>query len=210
MAPDNPSTTSSNPAGSKPVSVLFVCLGNICRSPMAEAIFRHQITSTAAATAPSAPKFSTIDSAGTGAYHVNSQPDPRTMSALRDHGITSYTHAARKIRRDDFFAFDYILAMDGDNLDDLMHERGRAVGRGKGGKGGKGDGDGDGDGHVAQVRLMGDFLPDGSVVEKVGGGEEVGDPYYGGKEGFEVVYRQLVRLSGGFMKFLERQGEVEN
>ncbi|PGG95187.1 phosphotyrosine protein phosphatase [Blastomyces parvus] len=199
MAPNNPSTMSANPAGSKPISVLFVCLGNICRSPMAEAIFRHQIST------PSALKFSTIDSAGTGAYHVNSQPDPRTMSTLRHHGITSYTHAARKIRRDDFFAFDYILAMDGDNLDDLLHEKRRAMDRGKGGKR-----DGDGDGQVATVRLMGDFLADGSVVEKVGGGEEVGDPYYGGKEGFEVVYRQLVRLSGGFLKFLERQSEVEN
>ncbi|KLJ06791.1 hypothetical protein EMPG_17716 [Blastomyces silverae] len=135
------------------------------------------------------------------------------MSTLRHHGITSYTHAARKIRRDDFFAFDYILAMDGDNLDDLLHEKRRAMGRRKGGKGdgaGDGDGDGDGAGQVAEVRLMGDFLPDGSAVEKVGAGEEVGDPYYGGKEGFEVVYRQLVRLSGGFLKFLERQGEVEN
>ncbi|KKZ62146.1 hypothetical protein EMCG_03390 [[Emmonsia] crescens] len=160
---------------------------------MAEAIFRHQVTS-------SPLKFSTIDSAGTAAYHTNSPPDSRTMSTLRAHHITTYTHAARQIRQKDFVSFDYILAMDGENLENLMEERGRVVRAGN-----QGEERGEGM-KYAQVRLIGDFLPDGSAVEKVGGGEVVGDPYYGGKEGFEEVYRQLVRLSEGFLKFLEKGG----
>ncbi|KAK2741714.1 hypothetical protein FQN55_008213 [Onygenales sp. PD_40] len=184
MAPE-PSTPES-------ISVLFVCLGNICRSPMAEAVFRHH---SASLPPTSRLTFSTIDSAGTGAYHVHSPPDPRTMATLRAHNITNYSHSARKVRAADFTTFDYILAMDEENLEDLLEARARAVGRGGGARE---DGEG-----VAVVRLIGDFREDGSVVEKVGGGEVVGDPYYGGNKGFETVYKQLVRFSEGFLKFLE-------
>ncbi|EER37803.1 phosphotyrosine protein phosphatase [Histoplasma capsulatum H143] len=205
MAATNPTT--ANPAEPKPISVLFVCLGNICRSPMAEAIFRHQITTTAA---PPGLAFSTIDSAGTGAYHTNSPPDPRTMSTLRNHGITTYTHAARKIKKQDFFAFDYILAMDSENLENLAYERRRAVRGNK--KNGQDDAEAEAEAEgasakIAEVRLIGDFSSDGSVTAKPGGGEVVGDPYYGGKEGFEVIYAQLVRLCQGFLKFLAREVE---
>ncbi|PGG97079.1 hypothetical protein AJ79_09353 [Helicocarpus griseus UAMH5409] len=184
-------------ASQEPISVLFVCLGNICRSPMAEAIFRHRIASLPANTPLS---FSTIDSAGTGAYHVSSPPDHRTMSTLRAHNITDYTHSARKIRGTDFINFDYILAMDSMNLEDLLEARTRAL------KGlGKGKGGADGDEKIAEVRLIGDYLPDGGVVKEIGGGEEVGDPYYGGKEGFEGVYRQVGGFVGGFLKYLEKE-----
>ncbi|KAK2809100.1 hypothetical protein FQN50_004154 [Emmonsiellopsis sp. PD_5] len=180
----------------EPISVLFVCLGNICRSPMAEAIFRHQ---SSLLPPTSRLTFSTIDSAGTGAYHVHSPPDPRTMATLRTHNITTYSHSARKVRAADFMEFDYILAMDGENLEDLLEKRARAVGLGGAGQ----ENGEEGKKGVAVVRLIGDFREDGSVVEKVGGGEVVGDPYYGGNKGFETVYRQLVRCSGGFLRFLE-------
>ncbi|ODH45817.1 hypothetical protein GX48_08104 [Paracoccidioides brasiliensis] len=183
-----PSTASNTPT--KPISVLFVCLGNICRSPMAEAIFRH-LTASLPPTSPLHATPITIDSAGTSAYHLHAEPDARTMSTLRRHGITDYTHAARKVCADDFERFGYVLAMDGANLRDLEAKRGRS----KGSSGAKG----------AQVRLIGDFLEDGGVAGKVGGGEVVGDPYYGGDEGFERVYEQLLRLEGGFLRFLERE-----
>jgi low molecular weight phosphotyrosine protein phosphatase len=75
-----------------PISVLFVCLGNICRSTMAEAIFRSMVSKP-----PYLGLISVIDSCGTGAYHTGSSPDSRTMSTLEDKGITDYDHAARKV-----------------------------------------------------------------------------------------------------------------
>lgn len=77
----------------EPVSVLFVCLGNICRSTMAEGIFRS------IAKDPNyTSKIGTIDSCGTAAYHSGSAPDPRTMETLEENGITDYDHSARRVR----------------------------------------------------------------------------------------------------------------
>jgi low molecular weight phosphotyrosine protein phosphatase len=77
---------------SEPISVLFVCLGNICRSTMAEGIFRSLVSKP-----PYQSLFGEVDSCGTGAYHTGSSPDSRTMSTLEDNGITDYEHAARKV-----------------------------------------------------------------------------------------------------------------
>lgn len=74
------------------VSVLFVCLGNICRSTMAEGIFRS-LTSQP----PYQAKISHVDSCGTGAYHQGADPDDRTMATLRANGIHDYNHSARKV-----------------------------------------------------------------------------------------------------------------
>ncbi|WP_041375727.1 low molecular weight protein-tyrosine-phosphatase [Polymorphum gilvum] len=94
-------------------AVLFVCLGNICRSPLAEGVFRH----VAGQTLPGARL--TIDSAGTGAWHVGNPPDPRSIAVARRHGIDISDLRARQVTRADFERFDLILAMDGDNLDAL-------------------------------------------------------------------------------------------
>lgn len=196
----------------KPVNVLFVCLGNICRSPMADAVFRH--------VAGSHPLIGEIDSAGTGAYHSMEPPDPRTMSTLRRHGITDYDHAARMVTKDDFRTFDYILAMDRHNLRDLQRLRDTVVASlrnpsaaaaAAGKKGTRAAtaaaaSDEEVAEKVAEVRLFGDFARAGGVpTEKVGGGEEVQDPYYGGAGGFEEVYQQVVRFSKGFLEYLERK-----
>ncbi|KAL8968654.1 MAG: hypothetical protein Q9183_002363 [Haloplaca sp. 2 TL-2023] len=157
---------------SKPVSVLFVCLGNICRSPMAEGVFRTLTKSD--------NRVGTTDSAGTGAYHEGCPPDPRTMSVLEENGLTDYDHAARKVVNSDFKDFDYILAMDEENLQDLERLQRRIV---------KKDG-----AHVApaKVMLFGDF----------GGkkGEQVVDPYYGARNGFTIAYAQMTRFSSGFVE----------
>ncbi|KAL8647805.1 MAG: hypothetical protein Q9210_005344 [Variospora velana] len=157
---------------SKPVSVLFVCLGNICRSPMAEGVFRRV---TKADT-----RVGAIDSAGTGAYHEGCAPDPRTMTVLADNGETEYDHSARKVRSSDFRHFDYILAMDGENLHDLTRSQRRIVK------------DGGADAAPAKVMLFGDF----------GGrrGEEVIDPYYGARDGFTIAYEQMTRFTKGFIE----------
>ncbi|BCR87937.1 tyrosine protein phosphatase LTP1 [Aspergillus chevalieri] len=195
-------------SNSNSVNVLFVCLGNICRSPMAEGVFRN--------VAASHPQINEIDSAGTGAYHVMEPPDPRTMSTLRSHGIKNYNHAARKVTREDFLTFDYLLAMDKYNLRDLLDERAAVLASlGKGGGAGKkgskaaaaaaaAEAKGE-DVKVAEVRLFGDFGKEGVVHERVGGGEVVQDPYYGGTNGFEEVYQQVVRFSQGFLEHLEKR-----
>lgn len=77
----------------QPISVLFVCLGNICRSTMAEGIFQSLANKP-----PYQGRVKKIDSCGTGAYHVGEGPDDRTMATLEEHGITDYVHRARKVR----------------------------------------------------------------------------------------------------------------
>ncbi|KAL8801269.1 MAG: hypothetical protein Q9182_004576 [Xanthomendoza sp. 2 TL-2023] len=166
----------------KPVSVLFVCLGNICRSPMAEGVFRSM---TKADT-----RVGKTDSAGTGAYHEGSPPDPRTMSVLEENGEIGYDHSARRVRNADFRDFDYVLAMDQDNLQDLSRLQKRIV---------KNSG---AEAAPAKVMLFGDF----------GGrqGEEVVDPYYGARDGFTIAYEQMTRFAKGFIEqVLEGSGQVE-
>ena len=98
-------------------SVLFVCLGNICRSPTAEGVFRHL------AREAGLEGRIRIDSAGTGGYHVGAPPDARAMAAAQSRGYDLAAIRARKVAPEDFEQFDLILAMDEDNL---VHLRGIA------------------------------------------------------------------------------------
>lgn len=93
--------------------VLFVCLGNICRSPTAEGIFRHLVQETGLTEA------FTIDSAGTGDWHVGQAPDRRAQTACRKVGIDISAHRARQVKKEDFENFDWILACDAMNERDL-------------------------------------------------------------------------------------------
>ncbi|KAF2119396.1 phosphotyrosine protein phosphatase I superfamily [Lophiotrema nucula] len=184
MAADDATTAAGAPTPTS-VSVLFVCLGNICRSTMSEGVFQSITRPT---NKPAHPLISRVDSCGTGAYHVGDGPDSRTMSTLEDNGITNYRHRARKFHARDFEDFDYILAMDDDNLDHLQRLRTREV---------KKLGSDEG---VGKVMLFGDF---GGKKRRSGRGEEVNDPYYGGRDGFEIAYEQAVRFSKAFLEDLE-------
>ena len=95
------------------VKVLFVCMGNICRSPTAEGVFRHWVDSAGLA------QQIQIDSAGTHAYHVGNPPDERSQAAALKRNINLSKQRARKVSPQDFSAFDYVLAMDNSNLHDL-------------------------------------------------------------------------------------------
>lgn len=97
------------------VNVLFVCMGNICRSPMAEGVFSRDVK-----TAGFAGKVG-IDSAGTHAYHVGKPPDQRGRKAVEKRSVDIETLEARRIEMADFAQFDYILAMDRQNLDMLRY-----------------------------------------------------------------------------------------
>lgn len=94
--------------------VLFVCMGNICRSPMAEGMFRKAVQNAGM------EREVTTDSAGTHAYHVGDTPDPRAQEAVRRRGADISQLRGRKVADTDFEAFDYILVMDGDNYSKLI------------------------------------------------------------------------------------------
>ncbi|ESS73909.1 putative low molecular weight protein-tyrosine-phosphatase [Methyloglobulus morosus KoM1] len=98
------------------IKVLFVCMGNICRSPTAEGVFTKIIASKNLA-----DRF-TVDSAGTHAYHVGNPPDARAQKAALKRGVELQHLRARKVHGSDFEYFDYVLAMDDDNYSILFHE----------------------------------------------------------------------------------------
>lgn len=91
------------------VSVVFICMGNICRSPTAEGVFRHLVRQ------EGLDDWVTTDSAGTHAYHIGEQPDHRAQQTARSRGIDLSDLRGRKAIENDFHEFDYVLAMDDDN-----------------------------------------------------------------------------------------------
>ncbi|MEM9057224.1 MAG: low molecular weight protein-tyrosine-phosphatase, partial [Pseudomonadota bacterium] len=118
------------------MKILFVCLGNICRSPTAEGVFRHLLA------AEGEGLTVTVDSAGTQAYHVGEPPDARSQAAAAARGVDLSAQRARQVTRADFRAFDLIIAMDESNL---AHLQGMQVPEDR-----------------AEVRLFLDFSPDDS------------------------------------------------
>jgi protein-tyrosine phosphatase len=142
-------------------SVLFVCLGNICRSPLAEGVFRHLVRERGLE-----GRFR-VDSAGTGAWHVGEAPDRRSADVARRHGVGLDGQRARQVHARDFDEFDYIVAMDRDNLDRLERLRAAAGGR-------------------AELLLLRDH-------DSEPGDGEVPDPYYGGPRGFDDVFAMIRR-----------------
>ena len=102
-------------------SVLFVCLGNICRSPLAEGVLLHHLAEA------DLQDVVAVDSAGTGAWHVGQRPDPRSLEVANRHGIELPGHA-RRVQESDFREFDHVYAMDRSNLHELERLAGRAGG----------------------------------------------------------------------------------
>ncbi|PIB36553.1 hypothetical protein BFP72_14660 [Reichenbachiella sp. 5M10] len=135
--------------------VLFVCLGNICRSPLAEAIFNHHTRSLEIQ----------ADSAGTAAYHVGEQPDPRSIQVAQSNGVP-IQHKARQFRAQDFETFDYVIAMDHSNYQSM-----KAIAPGE----------------VENLYMLREFDPEGN------GEMDVPDPYYGGDDGFVLIYEMISR-----------------
>lgn len=147
-------------------SVLFVCLGNICRSPTAEAVFRHK--------ANLAGLNVEIDSAGTHGYHIGSPADKRSQAAGEERGYSFKGIKCRRVDENDFERFDFILPMDISNLNNLREMS-------------------DPEYHD-KIKLMLDF----AGYED----EEVPDPYYGGKKGFDLVLSLIEEASDGLIKTL--------
>lgn len=134
-------------------AVLFVCLGNICRSPMAEAAFREEAVKAGLAV--------TIESAGTGGWHVGNPPDPRAQAEALRHGVDISKYRARQVEEEDFVRFGQIFALDPQNLQDLKRIAPRRT--------------------LAKVGLLMDLVPGRA-------GTAVIDPYYGTDEDFAEAW----------------------
>ncbi len=156
----------------KKTSLLFVCMGNICRSPTAEGVFRQY------ARAAGLEEHLRIDSAGTHDYHVGKAPDERAQAAALGRGYDLSQLRARQVASVDFSDFDYILAMDRENLAGLLRSCPPE--------------------HRHKVRL---FL---SFSERYTN-QEVPDPYYGGRQGFEQVLDMVEDAARGLIAELRKR-----
>ena len=90
------------------IKVMFVCLGNICRSPLAEAVFAQRVKD------QNLESILSVDSCGTAAYHIGEKPDPRTIAVANRHSVP-INHRAQQLKKEHFTAFDYLLVMDDSN-----------------------------------------------------------------------------------------------
>lgn len=148
------------------IHVLFVCLGNICRSPTAEAVFRDLVHREGLS------DLIATDSCGTSDWHIGEAPDARARAEGKRRGIELDDLRGRQIAANDFAAFDYIMAMDDNNLAKL---RGLAPAV-----------------QAARISLLLDFAPDLGL-------REVPDPYYGGDDGFSYVFDMIESASQGLL-----------
>ncbi|MCA0932324.1 low molecular weight phosphotyrosine protein phosphatase [Lutimonas saemankumensis] len=137
------------------VRVLMVCLGNICRSPLAEGILKSKVNAEAIF----------VDSAGTGGWHVGELPDVRSMEVARKNQIDISDQRCRKFSVQDFIDFDLIYVMDSSNLRDVLNLAGSQN-------------------EIDKVKLILNEMEPGMD-------REVPDPYYGGNNGFDLVFKML-------------------
>ena len=158
------------PTPSKPFGVLFLCLGNICRSPLGEGVFIHLARERGVL-----DRFD-VDSAGTGDWHVGNRPDPRSIEVATRHGVELPGRARQLSPETDRERFGLVIAMDGQNQRD-------AVSRGVPSE------------MVRRLREW-DDQADGEL--------DVPDPYYGGDDGFQLVYEMVHRSCGRLLDELIR------
>ncbi len=150
----------------KHIKVLFVCMGNICRSPTAQGVFRAMVAEEGLS-----DRILT-DSAGTIDYHIGGLPDRRARETALKRGVDLSDLRARLVKVEDFEAFDYIVAMDRSNYQDLSALCPQGL--------------------EARLHMFLDFAPDQPV-------REVPDPYYGGTAGFERVFDLVEEASRGLL-----------
>jgi protein-tyrosine phosphatase len=165
-----------NDADPARIRVLMVCLGNICRSPTAEAVFRQHVT------AAGLDGLIEVDSAGTSDWHAGEPPDPRSMRAAAERLYDLSALRARQVRMRDFEDFDYILAMDRQNLAHLEELC-----------------------PVACQEKLGLFLAYGNT-----GWNEVPDPYNSGRDGFELVLDLVETASASLLQELRKRHALQS
>ncbi len=155
----------------EPIGVLMVCLGNICRSPTAHGIFEALVKKANLET------HIFVDSAGTSGWHIGAPPDQRSQAAALKRGYNLSRQTGRQVTKEDFAKFDYILAMDADNLHNLKLLQPSSYA-----------------GH------LGLFLEFATQTDY----DEVPDPYHGGTAGFELVLDLLEDASKGLLRHIQQ------
>ena len=160
------------------INVLFVCLGNICRSPLAEGIFKSNVMNRGLR------KFIQCDSAGTSGWHIGEQPDSRSIRIANENGIR-LDHGGRKLHPEDFLKFDYIIAMDQANYEDIVSLSHHQP-----------------DGKAKIIKML-DYDNNSS-------GGEIPDPYYGGPDGFQNVFNMLEESTTNFIDHLVAVHHLDN
>eukprot|EP00032_Breviata_anathema_P001436 JZ552789.1.p1 GENE.JZ552789.1~~JZ552789.1.p1 ORF type:complete len:167 (+),score=18.02 JZ552789.1:24-524(+) len=157
-------------------SVLFVCLGNICRSPMADMVCKHLVKQRGLQS-----KWH-VDSCGTAGYHTGEDMDDRSAATCEAHGVHAH-HKARQLHESDFGKFQYILCMDKNNLSDVQKSYNHWCKRNES--------------HPNRplIKLLGEFDPQNRLI--------VEDPYYGGVQGFEVNFQQIMRSCNALLDAVE-------
>jgi protein-tyrosine phosphatase len=160
------------------VRLLFVCLGNICRSPTAEGVMRSLVRGAGL------EEQIELDSAGLGSWHVGGPPDRRARAAARARGI-ALDGRARTVTRDDFEDFDLLLAMDSSNLRELRRMAPDEEAR-------------------AKVRLLREFDP----ASRGEGDLDVPDPYYGATGGFEEVLDLVQAACAGLLEDIQAKERI--
>lgn len=158
------------------IKVLLVCMGNICRSPTAEGVFRQQVEAAGLA------KQIHIDSAGTHDYHIGSAPDGRAQAAAAKRGYDLSRLRGRQVGQHDFREFDYILAMDMDNLTRMQAHCPAE--------------------HAHKIGLFLEYSK--NFLER-----EVPDPYYGGNAGFEKVLDMVEDAGRGLLAHIQRVHKLQ-
>jgi protein-tyrosine phosphatase len=154
--------------------ILFVCMGNICRSPTAEGVMRHLVAKAGLGDGIQ------VDSAGTGGWHVGEPPDTRSTAAARRRGIV-LDGAARQVTARDFDRYDLIIAMDRENLRGLERLASDAAAR-------------------AKLHLLREFDPASAGAPDL----DVPDPYYGGAGGFDRVLDLVEAACAGLLEHVRR------
>ncbi len=163
-------------AASGTFRICLVCLGNICRSPMAAAVLRRRLQDTGLTDVVS------VESAGTSSWHVGGPADPRTLVALRNRGLNADDHRARQFTRASFAHCDLILALDRDNLAELHLLAPDDASRDK-------------------IQMLRAYDP----LALASGDLDVHDPYYGGDDGFARVFDEIEPALDGLVQALTRE-----
>lgn len=156
---------------SRTIKVLMVCLGNICRSPSAHAVFEKYVADA------DLSEIIKVESAGTGHYHIGEKPDKRSRTAAKKRGYDLSGQRAQQVQLEDFSKYDYVLAMDDSNLEDLC-----ALSPAQ---------------HHHKIRLFMEFADNDSMA--------VPDPYYSGLDGFELVLDLVEEAAAGLLAHIRQQ-----